>query len=286
MAVPPRRFFGPLAWTTLWTLLALVLLGAAAAPWLLSDPTRISRFIARAVPGLEADVAIGRVRIAWSGPIVIDDVKIVPRNGARPPLAIKRIEGSHGLAAMLLSGGDLGRFRLEGLEADIVFDTDRTSNLTGLLLPAERSGGGGTSGPRRSLVRMRFEIDDAIARVAGPWAAEPWESDPTDIKGGLAPLADGSASAWTIEKVQLLREAKLEANVAQGVLAYIAPVLADATRTSGRFSLQLDNATFPVGAPEAARLAGVLSMHAVDVGPGPLTTRILDSLPGRLDLPR
>ena len=282
----PRPFFGPLVWTTLWTGLALVLLGAAAAPWLLSDPARISRFIARAAPGLQADVAIGSARIGWSGPIVIDDVKIVPRNGARPPLAIKRIEGSHGLVAMLLSGGDLGRFRLEGLEADIVFDTDRTSNLTGLMLPDEGLGGGGSTGPRRSPLRMRFEIDDAIARIEGPWAAEPWVSDPTDIQGGLAPLADGSASAWTIEKVQLLREAKMEANVAQGVLAYIAPVLADATRTSGRFSLRLDNATFPVGSPEAARLAGVLSMHEVDVGPGPLTTRILDSLPGRLDLPR
>jgi len=281
-----RTFFGPLVWTTLWTALALVLLGAAAAPWLLSDPARISRFIARAVPGLQADVAIGRVRIGWAWPIVIDDVKIVPRNGTRPPLAIKRIEGSHGLVAMLLSGGDLGRFRLEGLEADIVFDTDRTSNLTGLMLPDDGLGAGGSTGPRRSPLRMRFEIDDAIARIEGPWAAEPWVSDPTDIKGGLAPMADGSASAWTIEQVQLLREAKMEANVAQGVLAYIAPVLADATRTSGRFSLRLDSATFPVGSPEAARLAGVLSMHEVDVGPGPLTTRILDSLPGRLDLPR
>ncbi|MFM8378571.1 MAG: hypothetical protein ACKOB1_04510 [Planctomycetia bacterium] len=286
-AAAPRPFFGPLVWTTLWTALAAVLLGAAAVPWLLSDPARISRFIARVAPGLQADVSIGSAKIGWAGPIVIDDVKIVPRSGARPPLSIKRIEGSHGLVAMLLSGGDLGRFRVEGLESDVVFDTDRTSNLTGLVLPEEAAGaGGGSPGPRRSPLRMRFEIDDAIARIEGPWAAEPWVSDPTDVKGALGPLADGSASAWTIEKVQLLREAKMEANVAQGVLAYIAPVLADATRTSGRFSLRLDGATFPVGAPEAARLAGVLSMHEVDVGPGPLATKVLDSLPGRLELPR
>lgn len=286
-AAAPRRFFGPLVWTTIWTVLAVVLLGAAAVPRLLSDPARISRFIARAVPGLQADVAIGSARIGWSGPIAIDDVTFVPRNGAQPPLTIKRIEGSHGLVAVLLSGGDLGRFRIEGLEANVAFDTDRTSNLTGFMLPDEATGaGGGSAGPRRTPLRMRFEIDDATARITGPWAAEPWVSDPTDIKGALGPLADGSASAWTIEKVQLLREATLEANVAQGVLAYIAPVLADAARTSGRFSLRLDNATFPVGVPEAARLAGVLSMHEVDVGPGPLTTKVLDSLPGRLDLPR
>jgi hypothetical protein len=283
----PRRFFGPLVQATLWAALAAVLLGAAAVPWMLSDPARVSRLIARFVPGLRADVSIGRAQIGWGGPVVFEDVRVVPHSGARPPVAIKRIEGSHGLAAMLLSGGDLGRFRVEGLEADVVFNTDRTSNLTGLFTPdVARSAGGGEPGPRRSPVRVRLEIDDAIATITGPWAPDPWVSDPTDIKIALAPTADGSASAWTVEQVQLLRDARLEPNVAQGVLAYIAPVMADAARTSGRFSLRLDGATFPVGAPAAARLAGVLSMHEVDMGAGPLTARMLDALPGRLDVPR
>jgi len=283
----PKRFFGPLAWTTLLVAAAAVLLGAAAVPWFLSDPARVSRLIARAAPGLQADVSIGHASVGWSSPVVIEDVRIVPRNGARSPLAIKRIEGSHGLATMLLSGGDLGRFRVEGLAADVVFNTDRTSNLTGLFVPVAPAGGdGGEPRPRRSPVRVRFDIDDAIATITGPWAPESWVSDPTDIKVALGPTADGSASAWTVDKVQLLRDARLEPNVAQGVLAYIAPVMADAARTSGRFSLRLDGATFPVGVPEAARLSGVLSMHEVDMGPGPLTSRMLDSLPGRLDLPR
>lgn len=281
------HFFSPLVTASLWTAAAIVILGVGAIPWLASDPGRLTRLIARAVPGLEADVAIGRAQIGWSGPIVIEDVRVVPRNAARPPLSIRRIEGNHGLLAMLLSGGDLGTLRIGGLEADVVFDTDRTSNLTGLLTPATNTGGSRVeAAPRRSPVRLRLEIEDAIARISGPWAAEPWVSEPTDVKVALGPLPDGSASAWTIDRVDLLRDATLEANVAQGVLAYIAPVLADATRTSGRFSLRLDTATFPVGAPQAARLAGVLSMHEVDVGPGPMVTKLLDSLPGRLELPR
>ena len=283
----PKRFFGPLVLTTLLTAAAAVLLGAAAVPWFLSDPARVSTLIARAAPGLQADVSIGRASIGWSSPVVIEDVRIVPRNGAQSPLSIKRIEGSHGLAAMLLSGGDLGRYRVDGLAADVVFNTDRTSNLTGLFEPVAPVGGdGGEARPRRSPVRVRFDIDDAIATITGPWAPESWVSEPTDIKVALGPTGDGSASAWTVDKVQLLRDARLEPNVAQGVLAYIAPVMADAARTGGRFSLRLDGATFPVGAPEAARLSGVLSMHEVDMGPGPLTAKMLDALPGRLDLPR
>ena len=100
----------------------------------------------------------------------------------------------------------------------------------------------------------------------------------------LAPAA-GGWSEWTVEPVQLLTQARLEPGVAQGVLAYIAPVLADATRTSGRFSLRLDGARLPVGQPAAGELAGMLSMHEVVVGPGPLVEGMFRSLPGQLSPP-
>jgi len=282
----PKRFLSSLATTTLWTAVGAVLLGVGVVPWLLSDPARISGFIARAVPGLQADVSIGRASIGWIGPILLEDVKVVPHNGSRSPLAIARIEGSHGLAGMLLSLGDLGRFRVEGMRSDVVFDANRNSNLSDLFLPTASKGQtAGPRSPRRSPVRVRFEIDDAVARIEGPWSPDPWESEPTDIRAALGPSADGDFSEWKIDGVKLLDHAKLEANVAQGVLAYIAPVLADATRTSGRFSLKIDGGTFPVGAPEAARLSGSLAMHEVDLGPGPLVANMINALPGRLQLP-
>lgn len=282
----PQRFVSSLAATTAWAVLAAAVLGIGCVPWLLSDPARVSRLIARAVPDLQADVTVGRARIGWTGPIMIEDVRVVPHSGKRTPVTIRRIEGTHGLAGMLLSFGDLGTFRIEGLQADIAFDTDRSSNLTGLLLPPpEPAAVTRPSAPKRSPIRVRLRVEDAVARIEGPWAAEPWVSDPTDLEARLAPAADGASSEWTLSAVQLLDHARLEANVAQGVLAYIAPVLADATRTSGRFSLKLDGATFPVGDPRGAKLSGVLSMHEVDLGPGPLASSIIGSLPGRLQLP-
>lgn len=110
----------------------------------------------------------------------------------------------------------------------------------------------------------------AIVRITGPWSDEPWVSDPVHVRAALRPAATGQWSEWRVEPVQLLADARLEPAVAQGVLAYIAPVMADATRTGGRFSLRLNGATLPVGVPAAAQVSGVLSMHAVDLGPGPL----------------
>jgi hypothetical protein len=269
------------------TAVVVALGGLAAVPWLLSSPARMSRFVADLAPDLQADVTFGRVSLGWAGPISFDDVQIVPHDGSKAPIRIKRIVGSHGLVTMLLSGGDLGTIRAEGLEADVAFDAQRRSNLATLFPPPPDKAGGsvGSAGPRRSPVRLRLDVDGAIVRITGPWTPEPWISDPIDVRAALAPAADAGHSEWTIEPVQLLTDAQLEPGVAQGVLAYIAPVIADATRTGGRFSLRLDGARLPVGQPAAGTLAGRLSMHEVVLGPGPLAINTLQSLPLKLPPP-
>ena len=271
----------------LTTVLVVGLGAAAAVPWILSSPERMSRYAAVLLPELQGNVTFGGVRLGWMGPIAFEDVRIVPRDGSAAPVRIGRIVGSHGLVAMLLSGGDLGEIRVEGLEADVVYDAQRRSNLATLFPPpAEPAAGStGSGGPRRSPVRLRLDVDGAIVRIAGPWAAEPWVSDPIHVRATLAPAANAPHSEWTIEPVQLLADARLEPGVAQGVLAYIAPVLADATRTGGRFSLRLDGARLPVGEPAAGTLAGRLSMHEVVLGPGPLAVNVLQSLPLKLPPP-
>ena len=280
-----RGFFSSQVRMLLATLAIAVVLGGAAVPWLLSSPARISRLIAGAVPELRGDVRIGAVRLGWTGPLVLENVTVVPRQGGEPPIRIRKIEVSHGLAQVLLSAGDVGRVRIEGLEADVVYDANRKSNFEGLFVPPPATAGSATARPRRSPVRLRLEVADAIVRIDGPWTQEAWVSDPINVRAALGPAADGGGSEWVIEPVQLLADARMEPGVAQGVLAYIAPVLADATRTSGRFSLRLDGARLPVGQPAGGTIAGVLAMHEVVLGPGPLTTRLIESLPVRLPPP-
>ena len=285
-ALRVRGFFSSQVRTLLGTLAIAVVLGGAALPWLLSSPTRISRLIAGAVPELRGEVRIGAVRLGWTGPLVLENVTVVPRVGGEPPVRIRKIEVSHGLMQIMLSAGDVGRVRVEGLEADVAYDANRKSNFEGLFVPVRADAtGSATPRPRRSPVRLRLEVADAIVRIGGPWTQEPWVSDPINVRAALGPNADGGWSEWVIEPVQLLADARMEPGVAQGVLAYIAPVLADATRTSGRFSLRLDGARLPVGQPAGGTIAGVLAMHEVVLGPGPLTTRLIESLPVRLPPP-
>jgi hypothetical protein len=270
--------------TTLATLVAAALLGAGTLPWWLSQPERLSRIVARAVPELEADVRFESVKLGWAGPLVLEGVSLVPRDGSRSPISIGRIEGSHGLLAMLLSAGDLGRLTVDGLAVDLAFDENHVSNLEGLVRRKPADAADPTPKPTRAAVRMRLEIEDAVVRITAPWTTEPWVSEPIDLRVALAPVAEGW-SEWTVEPVQLLTDARMDPPVAWGVLAYVAPVLADAARTSGRFSLALDGARLPVGDPASGSLSGTLAMHEVVVGPGPMVTNLFQSLPGNLPPP-
>ena len=275
-----RRWKIPVA-----ALLLLAVAGVACAPWLLGDPGRMTRLAAAVLPELEGTVSFGAVRMGWLGPLVFEGIRVVPRDGSGAPLAVERVEVEHGLAAILTSFGDLGRVHVQGLEADVVFDEQRRSNLAGLIRAKPSASLPVDGQPRTSPVRMQLDVDDAIVRIAGPWSPDVWQSDPIDVRASLAPEAVGSGSRWTVEPVDLLTDARLEPGVAQGVLAYVAPVLAGATRTSGRFSLRLDGAELPVGRPADGRLSGTLSMHEVVVGPGPLVENLLTSLPVRLPVP-
>lgn len=284
-AVPPPKgsWSGVLATAGL-VAVGVLLLGGAVVPWWLSEPSRVTAWISRNVPNLHGRVEMARATFTWLGPIVFEDLVVVPANGAREPVVIKRIEAEHGIAAFLISGGDVGRVSVEGLEAHVVFDEQRDSNVTGLFVdPANPEQGHGP--PRKTPLRMVLDVVDARVRIEGPWSADPWISDPIDVELRLAQTPSGDASEWTLHPTTILEEAELEPSVAQGVLAYIAPVLADATRTSGRFSLALDGGTFPVGVPEKSMFSGTLTMHAVDLGPGPLVTGILGALPGRIQVP-
>lgn len=258
-----------------------VVAAVIALPWWLSSPHTVAGFIQSALKGAESDVSVERVRIGWFGPTVIEGVSFLPRDGSPQPVSIKRVEGERGLLAMLMSMGNLGEFRVSGLEVDVVFDEERQSNLKALTAKPQDDASGGTPEreSRRSPVSTEVVIDQAVVKISGPWTDEPWVSEPIDIDLVLEPDPGQNRSRWRVGQVQLLDEAVLDPAVSQGVLAYIAPILADATIVGGRFSLSLESASLPVGDPGAGTVDGRLVMHAVDIGPGELMKNIMAVVP-------
>ncbi len=72
----------------------------------------------------------------------------------------------------------------------------------------------------------------------------------------------------------VLQQVEVTPQMASHGLKYIAPVLAQATQASGRFSLEVSGSQLWPGNMKQSELAGRLFVHQMEVGPGPLLRQL------------
>jgi translocation and assembly module TamB len=106
--------------------------------------------------------------------------------------------------------------------------------------------------------------------------------DPLDLpvnegRVKLAPWVDLTAASpvLRIDQGTVIDNIRISPELCTQWLKYIAPLVADATRAEGRFSLSLDGAAVPLNATHQADVHGHLSVHTAQVGPGPLAQQFL-----------
>jgi hypothetical protein len=73
-----------------------------------------------------------------------------------------------------------------------------------------------------------------------------------------------------IGKGQLLSNVRISQELSNSWMKFVTPILAEATRAEGTFSLELDGAKVPLMKPEKADLSGKMIIHNVAVTPGPM----------------
>jgi hypothetical protein len=78
-----------------------------------------------------------------------------------------------------------------------------------------------------------------------------------------------------IDKGPLVENVRISPEMCQTWLKYVAPLLADATRAEGRFSVTLDRAEVPLTETAASDILGQLTIHTAKVGPGPLAQEFI-----------
>jgi len=78
-----------------------------------------------------------------------------------------------------------------------------------------------------------------------------------------------------LDKGPLIENVRISPEMCQTWLKYVAPLLADATRAEGTFSVTLDRASVPLPDSTTSTAKGVLTIHAARVGPGPLAQEFL-----------
>ncbi len=122
-----------------------------------------------------------------------------------------------------------------------------------------------------------------VGLVAGPadfrakLAAGVVQIGPLDI-----PLAEGRLTAGprlilnqpqpalVVDRGPVLTNVRISPEMCTMWLKYVAPLVAEATRAEGKFSLSMEGANVPLAAPMAGNAAGTLSIASAQIGPGPM----------------
>ncbi|MEK6249710.1 MAG: hypothetical protein N2C12_16120, partial [Planctomycetales bacterium] len=72
-----------------------------------------------------------------------------------------------------------------------------------------------------------------------------------------------------------VQQATLSEELCQTWLQYVAPMLSQATRAQGKFSVKLPEGEVPITDPSRGELSGTLVIHSAQIRPGPLTSQLV-----------
>lgn len=146
---------------------------------------------------------------------------------------------------------------------------------------------------------LEWQRADLYGFVVGPGACrarlgeaelvfEPMELAVNQGRLRLAPKVQFAPppAVLTLPAGLLVDRVQVTPEMCAAALQYVAPVLAEATSVQGSFSIELDHCQIPLQRPALGRMAGRMTIHSMEVGPGPLIEELAVALgrakPGRL----
>jgi len=91
-------------------------------------------------------------------------------------------------------------------------------------------------------------------------------------------LLTGTRPVFILEPGMLFEQVEVTEEMCNRGLKYVAPLLANATRPQGRFSLDTGGCRIPLGDSKQAEIAGRMFVHDITVTPGPLLHLVAGSI--------
>jgi hypothetical protein len=250
----------------------LLVLLIAAAPYLASMGLFRDTLLRAVMPPIDGTVHCGGASLGWFSPIRFDAIEIRSTDDA-PVVAIERLEGNRPLWKMLANHRELGEFRIQRPQLDVVL-SERGSNLAEVFvgrLPEDR---------RRPIqppdVALRVALVEGSLSCRGADRPRCWTARPINFAFALEPstAAADARPQLVIEPCTVLPKTQVTPEVCRDLLMYIAPILAGATDVGGEFSIDLDRWRLPLAEPALGEGSGRLTISSLDVGPGPLVAEL------------
>ncbi len=182
--------------------------------------------------------------------------------------------------------------RINGiLETEIEPGAHVAGQMRPFRLSGPLSGGSALEIVRRIDAELALDLDtaDAFGMKVGPTpivvhthagrlTIEPLN---TTLNGGrliLKPdvaLDDSAGLAIRLGNDSSIENAEINDEVSRRVLAYVVPLLSEATQVRGRVSVSVERAEIPLGGNRSTTVLGQIVFQDVTFGPGPLTRELL-----------
>jgi hypothetical protein len=265
---------------SLFAAVILVVGFVASIPSLISwFPALRDMAIRQAAGDMNGDVQVQSLSVGWFQPLTISKVVVTPRQGARgkpwqPAIAVERIETDRGLWAMLTAPQDLGMVRIE--RPEVFVEVDQGKSNFGVLFPKPAATPTEPKPvPTIPDIGARVRIVDGKFRFESD-GTHPWELTGINLGAGLTAASKSKSGRpeAVVEKGTLISHQALTVGMCDDVLKFVAPVVAQAAYVKGEISIELDDWRLPLGDLGSGEMGGRLTMHSVDTGPGPMTSRI------------
>lgn len=88
-------------------------------------------------------------------------------------------------------------------------------------------------------------------------------------------LLNSPSPSVVLDRGPLIQNVRISPEMCSLWLKFVAPMVAEATRAEGAFSLSLQGAAVPLDRPLAADVAGTLAIQSAQIGPGPIAQQFL-----------
>ncbi len=180
------------------------------------------------------------------------------------------------------AGRDTRPFSIKGplITSDVQADDSartRPETTVALLVPREltaQASVGWTSGSAHGFQvgtgECNAQLTDGVIRIA------PLDVPVSEGRLKAAPqIMLSSSPVMLLEKGPLVEQVRISPEMCQSWLKYVAPLLAEATRAEGRFSVELAGAKVPLMDPAKGDMQGIMQIHQAQIGPGPLGQQVL-----------
>lgn len=86
---------------------------------------------------------------------------------------------------------------------------------------------------------------------------------------------DRSPAFIVLQSDRVIDKVRLSPELCAGWLKFVAPIMADATRVEGRFSLVLAKGALPVSDPSTGDISGQFAVHEAQLSPGPFAHQVI-----------